>query len=148
MTKIEKFCYLFLIRMNLSCPSKVKKTMMKSFEQQLNDYLEQNSSATMDEIKSTFGTPETVAERFLATVDGNVIRKHRRKVRAVKIAVVLALISAVILVYLDLIHEEPGYIIVGAAELVSEESDLAEAAHASPIIETVTKILYQGGKIQ
>lgn len=142
MTKIEKSCYLFLIRMSLSCPSKVKKPMMKSFEQQLDDYLEQNSSATMDEIKSTFGTPETVAERFLATVDGNVIRKHRRKVRAIKIAVVLALISAVILVYLDLIHEEPGYIIVGAAELVSEESDLAEAAHMSPIIETVTKILY------
>lgn len=142
MTKIEKSCYLFLVKMRLSCPSKVKKPMMKSFEEQLDDYLEQNSSATMDEIKNIFGTPETVAERFLATVDGNVMRKHRRKVCAVKIAVVLALILAVILVYLDLIHEEPGYIIVGAAELVSEESDLAEAAHMSPVTGILTKILY------
>lgn len=148
MTKFEKFCYLFLIRMRLSCPSKVKKLMMKSFEQQLDDYLEQNSSATMDEIKNTFGTSEAVAERFLATVDGSVMRKHRRKVCVVKFAVILALILAVFFVYLDLIHEEPGYIIVGAAELVTEESDLAEAAYVSPVTETVTKILYQGGKAQ
>ncbi len=145
MTKIKRFCYLLLVRAKLSCPSDVKKVMLDNFKQQFDEYIEQNPQATFEDIISTFGNPETVAEKYLATVDRELMRKYRRKIFIIKLIVIIALAVAALLVYNELIHEEPGYIIIGLAEPVSEETDLTDIAETTQLYkvpETVTQIIY------
>lgn len=93
-----------------------KQEIMEMFESSLDEFLEHNPGATVGEIKKHFGSPEMIAEEYLAAIDdveihNNVKRKKRFWYLVATSALVLFLISAalIIIFYLQKAGNIPKY---------------------------------------
>lgn len=96
-----------------------KQEIMEMFESSLGEFLEHNPGATVGEIKKHFGSPEMIAEEYLAAIDdveihNNVKRKKRFWYLVATSALVLFLISAalIIIFYCGKAGDIPKYYVV------------------------------------
>ena len=60
------------------------KQFISELANRINDYLDENPSASLDDIKSQFGTPLEISQSYLDSVDIEILIKQLSLARAVK----------------------------------------------------------------
>ena len=84
--------YLNAVKKNLRCSEKHRRTFLAELERSLNDYLAESPEADEATLCAAFGTPETVAEDYLSTLDAKDVKKAFSWKRIVLIGVIIALL--------------------------------------------------------
>ena len=84
-----------------TCPKKKRATFLRDFRGSVSAYVEEHPQASVQELKSIFGTPEAIAEAFLQSDEFSTTKKvvssKRRIVRIVLIAACILAAAALIL---------------------------------------------------
>jgi len=107
----EQRRYLHQVRRRLACPHKNKAGLVQHFKSQLLEYLEQNPEVSQEDVYALFGDPKTVAGRYLAQVEPEILKKHKRHKRIVQFVFVLLVLASFIILYEKITSERPGVVI-------------------------------------
>ena len=83
------------IKKQIICDGKTKSEMLKDFENNVYDYIDNNPYTSFDKLVEHFGTPDTIAEEFAAEMGADYIKKLRTK-RTLKITIIVFLIALTI----------------------------------------------------
>lgn len=87
------------IEKHLPCSRAEKKKFLRSFQTDVESYLESNSGCTAESVFRQFGGPEKIAEEYVSSVDQSIVQKYlteRRKFWTF-IKVVLVVLAAAII---------------------------------------------------
>lgn len=79
-----------------SCPFAFKKRLISALKNDINEYIEQNPSASFEDIKQHFGEPEQFALEYIAAMDDTDRMKAVSITRQLKIAVIIISIVGLI----------------------------------------------------
>lgn len=108
------------IKALLICDSKMAKSYLDGFENNIADFVENSGASSMQEIIAHFGEPEVVARAFFETAD---IRKVKRRIN-IKRVVIVGFLTAVVVwavavtcLAIDAYTSNHGY----SSDVVSEE---------------------------
>ena len=85
--------YLKGIKKELPCSSNTKSAFISIFKKRIDEYLEDNPTATFEDIQNEFGTPESVANAFDPNEYSDALKSRKKKVLILVIALV-ALVAA------------------------------------------------------
>lgn len=85
--------YKRLIKANLLCGTNLSKQFLSDLSDSIDNYIEENNITQLIDVQNHFGSPEQIAQSFLAETDIGVIR---RKVRLKQI-ILFALIAALLM---------------------------------------------------
>ena len=77
--KAEVRAYLRKIRKALPGSFNTKRAVASTLKSQIENYIEDNPDATIDDVIERFGTPETIANEFDVTEFGAEIKKYKLK---------------------------------------------------------------------
>lgn len=84
-----------------TCPKKKRISFLRDFRGDLNAYMQEHPQASIQELMSTFGTPDAIAEDFLQSTEfartKKVLSTKRKIVRTVLIAVCTLIAATIIL---------------------------------------------------
>ncbi len=98
--EIERY-YKEIERSLFTCPKRKRVSFLREFRGSVSAYVEEHPQATMQELQSVFGTPESIAEAFLQSDEFSTTKKvvssQRRIARFVLIALCVLVAAAVIL---------------------------------------------------
>ena len=110
----RKYCW--CVRGFLPCSVKQRRLILGEIKSNLSAYLEENPSASFEEIESRFGAPRQIAVAYVEEMGTEELLKQlriRKRIFAViSAAVVLALLiwgSMVTAVYIDFLQIDNGY---------------------------------------
>ena len=95
--KAEVRAYLRKIRKALPGSFNTKQAVASTLKSQIENYIEENPDATIDDVIERFGTPETIANEFDVTEFGAEIKKYKLKVLVLSIVSILTLSVCIIL---------------------------------------------------
>ena len=100
--------YLSKVSKALICDKKQKKAVLDQLRADVEDYLSENSEATVADIEGCFGTPESIAASFMENVDTVKLKRSLDLKKIIVIAVVIALAIYALFVVISLIdvHDE------------------------------------------
>ena len=93
-TNKERNQYINQIKKLLFCSSKERKKFLKEFNDNIDDFLKDNSEASIDELQEAMGTPQEIADGFLGNADTKAIKKRTSIVR-----VLIIIGSAALLIF-------------------------------------------------
>lgn len=99
-TDSERRQYIKEIKALLVCDKDQQAKFLENFNSDIDDYLSDNPEAGLDELKRDFGTPQEIADEFLAHSSAKEIKK-RMSGSKVLVAVVLGIMILVFAVYLS-----------------------------------------------
>ena len=91
--------YIESIDKQIAFPKKIKKKLLFNLQNSVVCYVENHSDTTFEQLISHFGTPESVSEEYIATVDHDELQKAIRKSKFIK-RVVLIGVAAILLAIL------------------------------------------------
>jgi len=100
-TDNERKRYLKDISSLLVCSSKERKKFVKDFNNNIDEFIDANPDADIDTIKMEMGTPQEIAEEFMASASPKEIKKRISTVRAIIIGA--AIIIIIIMIFFILI---------------------------------------------
>ncbi|MBQ3016021.1 MAG: hypothetical protein IJD79_04495 [Clostridia bacterium] len=95
--KAEVRAYLRKIRKALPGSFNTKQAVASTLKSQIENYIEDNPDATIDDVIERFGTPETIANEFDVTEFSAEIKKYKLKVLVLSIVSILILSVCIIL---------------------------------------------------
>ncbi len=103
------------------CSRKQKKEFIQQLKENVEEYVADTPDATIEDIKNSFGTPETIAESFMVNTDSAKIKKQIQIKKMIFIALIVALGIYALFVVLSLIdvhteahgYFEEGFLTVG-----------------------------------
>ncbi len=78
------------------CPAAFKKRLISALKNDIGEYIENNPQASFDDIKKRFGQPKQFALEYIAAMDDETRMKSIKTARHIKIAVIVAIISCLI----------------------------------------------------
>lgn len=84
--------YKRLIKANLLCGTKLSKQFLSDLSDSIDNYIEENNITQLTEVQNHFGSPEQIAQSFLAETDISVIRKKVRLKQLILLALIAALL--------------------------------------------------------
>jgi len=79
-----------------NCPFAFKKRLISALKNDIDEYIEQNPSASFEDIKNRFGEPKQFALEYIAAMDEQSRMKALSIARQLKIAVIIISIVGVI----------------------------------------------------
>ena len=85
--------YFKSIKNNLNCSNRLKLVFIKEFKNRVNDYLEDNPNANIEEIISFFGSAEEIANSF--GNDTVFYKKKAKKMLFIELGLVIVLILCI-----------------------------------------------------
>ena len=78
-TQNELKRYYKAIGQALNCPRSARNSILKNVKSDIEEYLTDHPSASLEELQRMFGTPDTYAREYAANPDLSIIsRKHSR----------------------------------------------------------------------
>lgn len=86
------------IKANLLCGTKLSKQFLSDLSDSINNYIEKNNITQLTEVQNHFGSPEQIAQSFLAETDISVIRKKVRLKQIFTFILVAALLAWIVAV--------------------------------------------------
>ena len=97
-TKLELKAYFHAVKKNLVyVPG--KRQIIKDLRHEMESYLEQNATATMEDVYRLFGAPESMADQVISAMSQEQIEKNMKRVKLVRtVAVVTAVVIFVMVV--------------------------------------------------
>lgn len=108
--------YLKEIKLLLPAFSKEEKKFLRDLLERIEDYLDENPNATMQDIENQFGTPMEIAQSYMSSLDLDVLLKRlsishfvRRFFAIAAICMILGLCVYSICMYKAYIHMLQGY---------------------------------------
>ena len=111
-TKKELEHYRRQIKKSITVSSKEKDEMLRGLQTGIEEYLEQNPDATMEDVRAHFGEPCEIAAEFLPDVTPKDRKRFVRRKKVI-LGLSLGLVVIVILfiaVYFSLVWKTPGVI--------------------------------------
>ena len=130
-TKKELNSYLKQIKKLLVCNNAKKKEFMKSFKDNLEEYLKSNPDADFKKIQEDMGTPQEIANAFLENESAESIKKRISIAMWFKNGIIIALFMfgfLLVSIFVDLYKSNRGYI---------EETITVESIHEDNIQEEI-----------
>ncbi len=76
--------YLKQVKSHLTCPGKLKKTFLTQLRGDVEEFLETNPNATLEDLAQRFGSPSEMAHSYIETLDGDELQKQIKKAKIVK----------------------------------------------------------------
>lgn len=95
-TERERKQYLKEIQKLLICNGKQRKQFLDSFSDNMDEYLKDNPDASLSDLQEAMGTPQEIAENFLANESPAHIKKRMGIVKWVIVGIVAALVIFII----------------------------------------------------
>ncbi len=126
MSKSAIDLYLKQVKKELRCPTKQKNVLLSTLSQAMQDYAQENGTATMEKYMTVFGSPQAQAEELMETIDTTEIKKAftwKRVVVVGVIAIVVIWLIAVVTMWIDGHKSANGY---GKEYYVDENSNRIE----------------------
>lgn len=128
LSKVEKAVY------NLYPAQK----LIESMSEYLKDYCDEHPDCTMEDLEKTFGRPEEVAKEFLedkGVTHPDKIKKIKRS-RIIIIAVMISILAAVIVYFVDTLNHMNGYVTdILIVEPDDDEEDIDKMVDDAEFIE-------------
>jgi len=91
-TERERKQYLKQIKKLLVCKGSKKRKFLKSFDDNIEEYLKDNSDASYDELQKNMGTPQEIANGFLENESAVHIKRRTTIVKWVIIGIIASII--------------------------------------------------------
>ena len=63
--------YLKQVKSHLTCPAALKKTFLEQLRGDVEEFLETNPNATLEDLAQRFGNPSEMAHSYIETLDGD-----------------------------------------------------------------------------
>lgn len=95
-TERERKQYLKEIQKQLVCSGKQRKQFLDAFSDNMDEYLKDNPDASLSDLQEAMGTPQEIAENFLANESPAHIKKRMGIVKWVIVGIVAALVIFII----------------------------------------------------
>ena len=95
MTK-ELLRYHRQIAQRLDCPKPMRDKFLADARHMTDNFFAENPEATLDELQSAIGEPDTLAAMFLDNADSDIVKGYRKKKSQVKRLAVILLAAAFI----------------------------------------------------
>ena len=76
--------YLKQVKSHLTCPGALKKTFLEQLRGDVEEFLETNPNATLEDLAQRFGNPSEMAHSYIETLDGDELQKQIKKAKIVK----------------------------------------------------------------
>lgn len=100
-TKLELKAYFNAVQKNLVyVPG--KRQIIKDLRHEMESYLEQNATATMEDVYRLFGAPESMADQVISAMSQEQIEKNMKRVKLVRTVAVLTAVVIFVMVVLTL----------------------------------------------
>ena len=100
-TKLELKAYFHAVKKNLVyVPGKGQ--IIKDLRHEMESYLEQNVTATMEDVYRLFGAPESMADQVISAMSQEQIEKNTKRVKLVRTVAVLTAVVIFVMVVLTL----------------------------------------------
>lgn len=93
--------YLKQVKSHLTCPGALKKNFLEQLQGDVEEFLETNPDATLEELTQRFGNPEEMAHSYIESLDGDELQKQIKKSKMVKRIVLftcLGILSIILIV--------------------------------------------------
>ena len=101
-TKLELKAYFHAVKKNLVyVPGKGQ--IIKDLRHEMESYLEQNVTATMEDVYRLFGTPESMTEQVISAMSMDEIEKNMKRVKMVRTVAVVTAVTVVVLFALTMV---------------------------------------------
>lgn len=110
--KAEVRAYLRKIRKALPGSFNTKRAVASTLKSQIENYIEDNPDATIDDVIERFGTPETIANEFDVTEFGAEIKKYKLKTLILSVLAVVLIALCLWLTIALISSLEEGTIII------------------------------------
>ncbi len=95
-TQRERKQYLKEIKRLLVCNAKQRKAFLKSFEDNIDEYLKDNPDADFSKIQKDMGTPQEIADGFLENASSSDIKKRMAFVKWIIAGVIIVTLMIVV----------------------------------------------------
>lgn len=128
-TERERKQYLKQIKKLLVCKGSKKRKFLKSFDDNIEEYLKDNPDASYDELQKNMGTPQEIANGFLENESAVHIKNQTTIVKWVIIGIIICLI-------------------IVAITFVAVFIDAHEANHGSEEITITEEVVNEYGEIE
>lgn len=119
-TERERKQYLKEIQKQLVCSGKQRKQFLDAFSDNMDEYLKDNPDASLSDLQEAMGTPQEIAENFLANESPAHIKKRMGIVKWVIVGIVAALVIFIIYLTAILIDAHQAIRGHGKEEIVDE----------------------------
>lgn len=96
-SKVSVKRYLRVIKKLLPCDAAQKKRCLDGMEDSVRMYLQEHPDATIEELYSVFGTPDSIVENYLDTVDTAQISKRLSRRKYIIFGIVITSVLALVL---------------------------------------------------
>ena len=87
--------YCAQVNQYLRCPGSMKRTFLRQLRSEIGFYLDEHGKQDLQSLYAAFGTPEEVAEEFLAELSPIAVAKCTRKQKKILAATVIVVVLAV-----------------------------------------------------
>ena len=126
--------YLKQVKSHLTCPAALKKTFLEQLRGDVEEFLETNPNATLEDLAQRFGNPSEMAHSYIETLDGDKLEKQIKKAKIIKRIVLftcLAILAAVLFVasyiVIETLKDDTATIVYTVEETVIDiESNVSE----------------------
>lgn len=95
-TDRERKKYISEIQKLLVCSAKERRKFIRDFNSNIDDFVSDNPDASIDELEKAMGTPQEIADGFMANVSPKYIKKRTSIARIFLIAVIFVVIFIVV----------------------------------------------------
>lgn len=125
-TERERKQYLKEIQKQLVCSGKQRKQFLDAFSDNMDEYLKDNPDASLSDLQEAMGTPQEIAENFLANESPAHIKKRMGIVKWVIVGIVAALVIFIIYLTAMLIDSHKAqrghfHYVISEGEVIIEE---------------------------
>lgn len=103
-TERERKQYLKQIKKLLVCKDSQKRKFLKSFDDNIEEFLKDNPDASYDELQKNMGTPQEIANEFLENESAVHIKRRTTIVKWVIIGIIASIIIYAVSMAVILIH--------------------------------------------
>lgn len=99
-TDRERKRYLKNINDLLICSSKKRKQFLHDFNSNIDDFLQNNPDASLDDLKNAMGTPQEIADGFMENISSKDIKK-RLSIKKLLLIAVIFIVSAIVVFFVS-----------------------------------------------
>jgi hypothetical protein len=88
--------YIQAVKKQLPIPNGMSKKLLDELGGSVDEYVQDNPNATMDELAARFGDPETIADEYISALDKDRLKAEIKKSRLIKRAIITIAIVLII----------------------------------------------------
>ena len=128
-TERERKQYLNQIKKLLVCKGNQRKQFLKSFEDNMDEYLRDNPDADFAQLEKDMGTPQEIANAFLENEEASKIKKRmsfKKWIIIAIIVVILMIASTLVLALIDAHKSHRATTTITVTEIEENEEGITE----------------------